>query len=417
VKFLLLNQTFHPDVASTAQHLTDLAVGLADRGHEVTVLTSRRAYDDPEKKFPKRETWRGINIYRVAATGFGKGSKAGRISNFASFTILCALRVLFLPRHDAVVALTSPPLVSFLGTWLARLRRSRFFYWVMDLNPDEAIAANWLKPGSLAANILEQMSLFSFRQAKIVIALDRFMRDRIVAKGVPLEKVAVIPPWAHDGEVKFDADGRGAFRKANGLKGKFVVMYSGNHSPCHPLDTLLEAAQKLAGDSQIVFCFIGGGSEYQKISRMADAGVRDAALLAPCPSWVTTHASNLLCLPYRPLSELAQSLSAADLHVAVMGDPFVGIVHPCKIYNILAVAAPVVCIGPQPSHLSEILDSNDGEYPWACFGHGKSDQVVEYIQKVRKQSEVRNQNGPAPICAQFSKRVLLPRLIQELERG
>ncbi len=411
-------------MASTAQHLTDLALGLVERGHHVTVITSRRAYDDPERRFPKRETRRGIKIYRVSATGFGKGSKAGRISNFASFTILCALRVLFLPRHDVVVALTSPPLLSFLGAWLARLRRSRFFYWVMDLNPDEAIAANWLQPGSLAANILERMSLFSFRQAKSIITLDRFMRGRIVAKGVSPEKVTVIPPWSHDSEVNFDADGRGAFRKAYGLNGKFVVMYSGNHSPCHPLETLLEAARKLVGESQIVFCFIGGGSEFQKIKRMADGGVRDEGrsareetLRAPCPSSLSPHTSNLLCLPYQPLSELAQSLSTADLHVAVMGDPFVGIVHPCKIYNILAVAAPVVYIGPRPSHLSEILDSIDGEYPCACFGHGESEKVIEYIQQVRNQSGAHKRNGPVPACAQFSKRVLLPRLIKELERS
>jgi hypothetical protein len=34
---LLLNQTFYPDVVSTAQHLTDLALSLVERGHEVTV--------------------------------------------------------------------------------------------------------------------------------------------------------------------------------------------------------------------------------------------------------------------------------------------------------------------------------------------------------------------------------------------
>src|SRR5213593_1035086 len=183
MKFLLLNQTFYPDVVSTAQHLTDLALRLAERGHAVTVVTSRRAYDHPERKFPSHELWRGIRIYRVASTGFGKGAKWRRAADFASFTALCALRLARLPRHDAVVALTSPPLISFLGAWLARLRRSRFFYWVMDFNPDEAIAAGWLRPNSVAARLLDAMSRFSLRRAASIIALDRFMRDRILAKG------------------------------------------------------------------------------------------------------------------------------------------------------------------------------------------------------------------------------------------
>src|SRR5204863_8804221 len=64
---------------------------------------------------------------------------------------------------------------------------------------------------------------------------------------------------------------------------------------------------------------------------------------------------NILCLPYQPLAELAGSLSAADLHVVVLGNPFVGLIHPCKIYNALAVGAPILYIGPESSHLSEIL--------------------------------------------------------------
>ena len=36
---LILNQTFYPDIAATAQHMWDLAQYLVKRGHEVTVLT------------------------------------------------------------------------------------------------------------------------------------------------------------------------------------------------------------------------------------------------------------------------------------------------------------------------------------------------------------------------------------------
>ena len=148
MKILLLNQTFYPDVVATAQQLADLAVGLARRGHEVTVITSRRAYDDPAKLFARAETWRQIKILRLATASFGKTAKWCRAADFASFVGACCLRLLTLPRPDAVVALTTPPLISFIGAGYARLRAARFFYWVMDLNPDEAIAAGWLRENS-----------------------------------------------------------------------------------------------------------------------------------------------------------------------------------------------------------------------------------------------------------------------------
>ena len=98
MKILLLNQVFQPDVVATAQYLSELAAELAGRGHEVTVVTGRNAYDDPEKIFPGKETWRGIQIFRVYATQFGKAAKWRRAADFASFILSCCLRLAVLPR-------------------------------------------------------------------------------------------------------------------------------------------------------------------------------------------------------------------------------------------------------------------------------------------------------------------------------
>jgi hypothetical protein len=162
---------------------------------------------------------------------------------------------------------------------------------------------------------------------------------------------------------------------------------------------------------------------------------------------------NLLCLPYQPLGSLAGSLSAADLHVVVMGEAFVGLVHPCKIYNILSVAAPVLYIGPQPSHVSDIMEHElagqgvstdsglDGisrarthatggvdarvssparvafqhgpGYGWAR--HGEVDRVVEIILSARQAVTMNGRQAPHTGSSQFSKEVLLPRMIDLLE--
>ena len=42
------------------------------------------------------------------------------------------------------------------------------------------------------------------------------------------------------------------------------------------------------------------------------------------------------------------------IHVVVMGDPFVGLIHPCKIYNILRLGTPVLYIGPAESHITDL---------------------------------------------------------------
>ncbi len=288
MRIALINQAFYPDVVATGQYLADLARRLAERGHKVTVITGRRGYDEPDKLFPEREVWQGVKILRVTNTGFGKGAKWKRAANFATFLAACTWQLALLPRQHVVVAMTSPPLVSVVAAWFARLRGAKFCYWIMDLNPDEALAAGWLTPGSLAAKWLERLSRFSLRQAAAVVVLDRFMQQRILEKGIAAGTVSVIPPWSLDLDVRFDPEGRTRFRKAHHLENKFLVMYCGNHSPCHPLQTVLEAAKTLAGHDDIAFCFVGGGAEFAQVKEFA----KDKGIIQTLPACPTSRLSN-----------------------------------------------------------------------------------------------------------------------------
>ncbi len=263
-------------------------------------------------------------------------------------------------------------------------------------------------------------------------------------------------------------------------------MYSGNHSPCHPLDTLLAAARQLEVDPRLLFCFVGGGSEFRKIQqrvarqksevsarhnspqeyrtkesvvsgrwlpvrdersevrgqtvRQAPPFAGSSGVLSPVaikhqtsniehrtsnieqpttnnqqPTINNLPEPNILCLPYQPLAELAGSLSAADLHVVVLGDPFVGLIHPCKIYNALAVGAPILYIGPESSHLSEILAAL-GSRVCAQLRHGDVDACATQISRIAAESRRGEKERYEAVTAQFSQRYLLAGMVAELER-
>ena len=392
-------------MVATAQQLTDLATGLVERGHDVTVVCSDRGYDDQHLRFPRRERWNNVSIIRVRSIRANKKSRFSRAVNFASFSIACAFRLGVLPRQDAVVALTSPPLISWLASWFVRLKGGRMIFWVMDLNPDEAIAAGWLKPGSLIARVLRSLLQSSLRRADKIVVLDRFVKERIGAEGIPEEKIDVIPPWAHDDSVRFDEEGREAFRREHNFAGKFVVMYAGNHSPCHPLETVLEAAQELRSRDDIGFVFAGGGSEQYKVQEFARVN----------------HLTNVLCLPYQPIEKLSALLSAADLHVVVMGERFGGIVHPSKIYNLLAIGSPFLYIGPAESHLGDIIERLGDSNRASQARHGEVNPVIRIIldraEKPGGVNPLATASGSvtAPLAQDFSKAVLLPRLLAHVE--
>ena len=401
MRVLLLNQCFYPDHVATAQYLTDLALALKDRGHDVTVVASGRGYDDPTRLYPVRETWRGIDIRRIWTPGLGKKAKWRRLVDFAVFWLNASRILLLLPRHDVTVCLTSPPLISTLGTMMAKLKGGAVVPWVMDLNPDEAVAAGWLKQGGLVERTLTLIQNWSFQQASRIIALDRFMADRLRAKGVSLEVIHTDAPWSHDQAVQYDTTARDAFRAEHGLQGKFVVMYSGNHSPCHPLDTTLAVAEGLKTESQFHFLFVGGGSEFKKVQ-----------------AFQSKHAlTNITTLPYQPMEKLSGSLSSADLHLVVMGEPFVGIVHPCKIYNILTLGLPFLFIGPEESHGGDLSRRLNEPLHAGLKRHGDAVAIMAHISEVAARGPQPPNPAAQTLGAEFSHSILCPRLVQVIEEA
>jgi len=394
LKFLLLNGHYWPDLsAATAQMLTGLGEELARQGHEVRVICGRRKYDEPAVLFPKSEEHHGVQITRIWNSALGKGAKWKRAVDFATWLAAAELALLREPKPDVVVTLTTPPLLSVLGARYAKRVGARLVPWMMDLNPDEAVAAGWLRQGSLMERFLRKALEKSFQQSAAIIALDRFMADRIAAKGVDRKKIHVVAPWAHDKEVKPDPEGSKEFRRQHGLEGSFVVMYSGNHTPIHPLGCVLDAAIKLKDEDEVKFLFVGGGTTWEQIKKQKEAeGLK-----------------NIICLPYQPLNKVGASLGAADLHVVAMGVAFVGLVHPCKVYNLLSLGLPWVGLGPKECHLVDLLkEVGTGA---GCEVVGGSDAAA--LARLIQDRAARPKADPArlrKVGENYQESVLAPRL-------
>jgi glycosyltransferase involved in cell wall biosynthesis len=271
----------------------------------------------------------------------------------------------------------------------------------MDLNPDQLIAMGKLAPTSFTARLLERVNRFILKRSALVIALDRFMADRLRARGVSDAKMLVMPPWPHEDCMEAAGRDENPFRIAHGLSGKTVIMYSGNHSPANPLRTLLDAAVRFKADDSLRFLFVGGGLGKKEV----ETTIRDNAL------------TNVLSLPYQPLESLGNSLGAADVHVVSLGDNMIGIIHPCKIYGAMAVGRPILFLGPRPSHVSDILDEH--EIGWRV-SHGDVEGTVRAIEAIqrtpRETLERMGQTARRVLHAQMGQAILCGRFCDHLER-
>jgi glycosyltransferase involved in cell wall biosynthesis len=369
MKILLLNQTFYPDNLATSQQVADLAVYLTQRGHQVSVVTGQRAYEERQRKFVSFEKWQGIDIYRVSSTGFGKGRLRYRIIDSATFFISLVWQLMFFPGQDLVINFTSPPLIGAVGALFSWLKGGRSVQWLMDINPDAAFQVGYLNRKSPLGRALNFVFEATVKNASEVIVLDRWMKHRVIEHGAPKERVIIVPPWSvfKENEAGVEEAIR-EFKREHKLENKFIVLYSGNHSVVHPLDTLLDAAKELRSREDIVFLFIGAGLRTKDVAAFKEKN----------------QLSNIVQLPLQPREKVRASFGSADLHCVVMGPGMSGLVHTSKIYSVLASGKPFVFVGPHQSHVSDLVRVNS---LGTVVESGQATLLAETILETQKLSE------------------------------
>ncbi len=411
---LVLSQVYLPDPSSVGQYMHDVAAEMVRRGFRVSVLAADRGYDDPERRYRRRQRIDGVEVSRLPMSSLGKQRLLLRILGQLSFLFQCVLRGLFTRRLAGIFISTSPPMCGVAALAIAAVRRVPIKYWVMDVNPDQVVALGRFEAWSLPVRLFERLNRWILGRAAAVVTLDDFMADRLRAKRDLGERLSVIPLWPHEEHLEVVPHEDNPFRKRHGLDDGLVLAYSGNHSPFNPIDTLLEAARRLEDSEDLTFCFIGGGIDKPKVDRQVSER-------AP---------GNLLSLPYQPLDQIKFSLSAADVHLVTMGESAVGCCHPSKIYAALAVGRPILFVGPERSHLADLIR---GERIGWCVAQGDTGGVVAAIGEIVRASRAGKAGGASRAGGaglegpgrrarrlartQMSQQVLCGRFCDVLEQG
>lgn len=348
MRIIILNQFFYPDHSATSQLMTDLAESLVERGAAMTALAGRGRYNGGEA-LPPREEHRGVTIERAWATNFGKRSVAGRLADYLSFYVGATWKLWRLPRHDLVMALTTPPLIGLIALLIGRLRGMRVVALVQDVYPDVAVALGALPARGFATKFFDALNRLTLRRADRVIVLGECMRERIAAKLGGDERVAsppidVIHNWADGAQITPLGDEPNVFTARENLEGKFVVLFSGNLGLVNEFSTVLEGARLLQQQRpEVLFLFIGEGA-------------RSAEIVA----FVKQHdLSNVRLLPYQPRPMLRFSLAAGHVSLVTLAPGLAGLSVPSKTYGILAAGRPILFVGDPRSDTARLISEND----------------------------------------------------------
>lgn len=345
MRILLLTTYFRPDVASTGVIMSKLADEFAQRGHEVTVITSvphyanNRVLPEYSKRLVYTERSGSMRVYRLHThVAQDKANIAQRVMAYGTFHLLSALRGVSLRRHD-VMLVPSPPLSNgVIADFLGRLRGLPFVYNVQDIWPDVAVRAGVLKDEKTIFR-LKKMEEYVYRRAAGITVISEGFRRNLVAKGVPKSKMTVIPNFI-DSDFVTPQVKQNAFSAKYGVADKFVVLFAGNMGFSQGLETVLDAAKLLEDHTQIQFLMVGNGAgksaaeDYQKKLKL----------------------SNVRFLPFQPHEDLPAMYGSADVCLIPLRRGFTTESVPCKLYTIMAAGKPAVAAVDSGSDTWELLN-------------------------------------------------------------
>jgi colanic acid biosynthesis glycosyl transferase WcaI len=353
VELAVLGPHFAPDVAPTGDVMTRIVLALADRGHQLHVVTSLPWYlhhrVEPEwrGKAVRRERTEWGSITRVNPFPTDKTSIPQRAAGFAAFSALTGVVAAAGRPVDGVFAM-SPPLTLGLTGWGVHLvRRGPLVFNVQDVFPDVAVELGTITNRRLIA-VARAVERVTYHRSGAVTVLSDDLRDNLVAKVRPehAAKIRVIPNFV-DTDVITRHPSQGleretAYRAEHGLTGRTVVMYAGNLGHSQSIHLLLDAAAALRERyPNARFVVNGGGVQLPDLQRRA----------------ATEGLDNVVFVGLQPKDRIAEVLASADVHVVLLKRGLARSSVPSKTYSNFAAARPVVASIDDGTEVARMIDA------------------------------------------------------------
>lgn len=359
MKLLIVSQHFYPENF----RINDIAFSLAERGHDVTVLTGLpnypkgKVFDDYRHGKNRHQNVEGVKIERCSLVGRGTSLITFGI-NYAWFAISATLKAKSLKeKYDAVYSYqTSPVSMSRPAIAAAKKQKIPLILNCLDQWPI-SVTAGPINEKSLFYKILYRFSINTYKQADLITITSKSFRNYFenVLK-LPAEKYGLVywPQYAEDTYGQ-------CTREDNGV---YDVLYAGNVGPATDVEVIVKAAVRLKDEKKIHFHIVGDGLNLPACKEIAEqAGLSN----------ITFHGSH-------PVSEMVKYYSLADAFLITMKDnQVVNYTLPAKMQSYMLGGKPI--IGAVNGETQRVIRECGCGY---CTDAGDDEKLAQFIMEASK---------------------------------
>jgi len=282
------------------------------------------------------------------------------------------IRSLFLDRQDIILVYSPPLPLGLTAFTLGKIRKIPFILNVQDIFPRYAIDSGVLKK-RLPIWFFEMIERFVYGRAKYISVHSPGNREYLGSRGVPRDKLVVIPNWVDIDRVK-PAEEHNGFSKRYSLDDKFVVSYAGTIGYAQDVNTIIGSAALLKSYENILFLLVGEGPEKQDLVRKSK----------------NLRLSNVMFLPIQPWDKYLEVLQVSDVSMINLKKELSTPVVPSKIFNIMASSTPTVASIPLDGDAAKIIEEAQCGL---CVPAGDEEKLAQAILDLYENSSLRKRMG------------------------
>lgn len=335
MKILVVCQYYYPEPF----RISDICEALAEKGHDVTVVTGTPNYPEGEiyKGYEKgnraEEVIKGVKVHRCRQIPRKKGP-IYRFLNYYSYAVSSRHYVVKMQEDFDVVFVNqlSPVMMAEAGISWAKKHKKRSVLYCLDLWP-ESLLVGGIKKDSLIYRFFLGVSKRIYRNVdQILVSSHGFLNYFDTVLGMDSGKIGYLPQYA---EEMFDQ-----LPVAEGNKKTVDFLFAGNVGTLQSVETIVEAAHILKDENNIHIHIAGSGISLENCRKKADG------------------LDNITFYGRRPLEEMPKFYSMADAMLITMEkNTVLSETLPGKVQSYLAAGKPV--IGAIDGETVRIVDDAD----------------------------------------------------------
>lgn len=378
MNILLVTPYYSPDLGPSSPLLTMLCEDLAKNGYSISVICAVPHFPDGKVRkgyqnfIFKLSTEKGVEVNRVWVPSGNRNNLIHRAFSFLVFQVESAFLALF--KKFDVAIITNPALETFLPFWIINtIRKKKIIYCVWDVYPEIGVLTGVMTNKYIIRLVKFIEDICLHRAQRIHILSEEFIPQLVKNHIVKEQNLVVRPIWV-DVESFKPIPTPTQFLIDHGLQNKLVILYSGNIGLSQGLESIIETANFLRFDNEILFLFLGDG-----INKL------------PLQNQVTSLGlNNVLFLPFQTPENYREALSSAATCLVSLKPGIENESIPSKTYSIMAAGRSIIACADKNSNLANLIETADAGW---VISNRNPQQMGEQIINIIHDQKALNQKA------------------------